>query len=119
MCSPPTGASEASRSVITASLAGCSTRLGARAGHAEWTDHFYLLANRLAHLQFLRDDGAPAYLVLVNFLNDREMGGPSTPETWEAAYQVAFHVLGLGKRHPLSKCVIHVYPDLARADPGA
>jgi hypothetical protein len=50
--------------------------------------------------------------VLVHFLNDHEMGGPTRPETWEAAYQVAFHVLGLSRRHPLSPYVLHVYPDV-------
>jgi len=112
LCSPPTGASEASRKLISASLDDCAERLGARKSHAPWTSHFYQLANRLAHLQFLRDQGVPAYLVLVNFLNDHDMAGPSTVEAWNAAYQVAFHVLGLGKRHPMSHHVLHVYPDV-------
>lgn len=110
LCSPGTSASPRSRAIITGRLAACSDRLGAKKQHAPWTDHFYQLANRLAHLQFLRDHGVPAHLVLVNFLNDAEMGGPSTPETWEAAYQVAYHAMGLGKRHALSKYVIEVFP---------
>ncbi|QNN64634.1 hypothetical protein H9L12_10115 [Sphingomonas rhizophila] len=113
MCSPPTGASQASRRRITDNLNACAQLLGAREGHADWSRHFYQIANRLAHLRFLRERGVDAYLVLVNFLNDREMGGPSTPEAWEAAYQVAFHVLGLSKRHPLSRYIVDVYPDVA------
>lgn len=110
MCSPGTSAGPQSRAIISERLAACAERLGARKQHAPWTEHFYQLANRLAHLQFLRDHGVPAHLVLVNFVNDSEMGGPSSPEVWEAAYQVAFHVMGLGKRHALSKYLVEVFP---------
>lgn len=112
MCSPGTGASEASRDKISASLAACADKLGAKPNRAQWTDFFYQLANRLAHLQFLRDNGVPAYLVLVNFLNDADMKGPTSPEAWEAAYEVAYHVMGLRKRHALSRFVIEVFPDV-------
>ncbi len=43
----------------------------------------------------------PAFLVLVNFLNDADMKGPTTAEVWQAAYEVAFHVMGLGRRSDL------------------
>lgn len=112
MCSPGTGASELSRKKISASLGVCADRLGAKSNRAQWTDFFYQLANRLAHLQFLRDNGVPAYLVLVNFLNDADMKGPASPEAWEAAYEVAYHVMGLSKRHALSRFVIDVFPDV-------
>lgn len=115
MCSPPSGASDASLQLIQKSLASCAEKLGAKAGHADWSGHFYQMANRLAHLQFLHDNNVKAYLVLVNFLNDAEMGGPTTIEAWEAAYQVAFHALGLSKRHVLSRHVLHVYPDFRTA----
>jgi len=49
-------------------------------------------------------------LVFVNFLGDKDMGGPTTPEAWEAAYQVPFHVIGLRKDHLMSRFIIHVYP---------
>ena len=71
---------------------------------------------RLSHLHFLREQGVPAYLVLVNFLNDPEMrGAPTSREVWDAAYQVAFHVMGLGARHRLSSYIIEVFPDVATA----
>lgn len=58
----------------------------------------------------------PAYLVLVNFLNDPEMkAAPTSREVWQAAYQVAFHVMGLGARHRLSPYIIEVFPDVAAA----
>ncbi|TSD84711.1 hypothetical protein FFK22_031335 [Mycobacterium sp. KBS0706] len=115
MCSPGTAAATASKERITARLKEVAGTLGVRSNGAAWTDFFYQLANRLAHLQFLRDQDQPAYLVLVNFLNDAEMDGPETPEAWEAAYEVAFHVMGLPRRHKLSRYVIEVFPDVAGA----
>ena len=113
MCTSATKASAVSRELIASSLSDCAVRLRARAGHADWSEHFYQLSNRLAHLQFLLDHDVSARLVLVNFLNDHEMDGPTTSEAWDAAYQVAFHVLGLGRRHALSPYILHVYPDVA------
>jgi hypothetical protein len=113
MCSPSTGAGTASRARIVERLATTAERLGARTSHAEWADNFYQLANRLCHLQFLRDHDVPAFLVLVNFLNDRDMNGPTSRETWDAAYQVAYHAMGLKARHALSPYIIEVFPDVA------
>ena len=112
MCSPGTAATASSRERIEARLSEVATKLGARQNRAAWTDFFYQLANRIAHLDFLRTQGASAYLVVVNFLNDPEMKGPSSLEAWEAAYEVAFHVMGLQKRHPLAPYIFEVYPDV-------
>jgi hypothetical protein len=113
MCSPGTAAGPGSRERIDQALVACADRLGARASRAAWTDHFYQLANRIAHLRFLREHGVPAYLVLVNFLNDHDMKGPATPEAWEAAYEVAFHVMGLPKRHPMAQYMLEIFPDVS------
>jgi hypothetical protein len=113
MCSPGTTAGPSSALRISHALDECAKVLGAREARAAWTEHFYQLANRIAHLHFLRERGVPAYLVLVNFLNDQEMNGPTTQEAWEAAYQVAFHVMGLPKRHALSRYILHVFPDVS------
>lgn len=113
MCSPGTAAGPESRERINRALVGCADRLGARVSRAAWTDHFYQLANRIAHLHFLREHGVPAYLVLVNFLNDADMKGPTTPEAWGAAYEVAFHVMGLPKRHPMARYMFEVFPDVS------
>ena len=113
MCSPGTAASSDSRTRIEVTLAEVAQQLGANSARAPWADHFYQLANRLAHLHFLRKHGVPSWLVLVNFLGDAEMGGPTTRDAWEAAYEVAFHVMGLPKRHALSPFIIHVYPSVS------
>ena len=41
------------------------------------------------------------------------MGGPGAREAWQAAYRVAFHVMGAPKRHALSAHVIEVFPTMA------
>lgn len=112
MCSPGTSASSDSRMLIEATLAEVAQQLGASPARAPWADHFYQLANRLAHLHFLRKHEVPSWLVLVNFLGDDEMRGPTSRDAWEAAYEVAFHVMGLPKRHALSPFIIHVYPSV-------
>jgi hypothetical protein len=119
MCSPATAASPDSRSRIDASLNEVAKQLNASPGHGSWSEFFYQIANRIAHLHFLRAQGVPSWLVFVNFIGDKEMGGPTTPEAWEAAYQVAFHVMGLRKDHPLSPFMIHDYPDVHATRPGA
>jgi hypothetical protein len=81
---------------------------------APWTHNFYQLANRIAHLYFLQKNGVDAYLVLVNFLGDLEMVGPSSEEEWNTAYGDALHALGLPKRHEHSAHVLHLYPDVRR-----
>jgi hypothetical protein len=113
MCSPGTAASGDSRTLIDGTLALLAQHLDTNSARAPWTDYFYQLANRLAHLHFLREHGVPSWLVLVNFVGDDEMRGPATSETWEAAYEVAFHAMGLRKRHALSPFIIHVYPSIS------
>ena len=114
MCSSGTTAGAASRARIVARLDEVAEKLGARASRGPWADLFYQLANRVAHLEFLRAQGRDAYLVMVNFVNDREMNGPTCAETWEAAYKVAFHAMGLPKRHPLTPFIIEVFPDVTQ-----
>jgi hypothetical protein len=112
MCSPGTAAKDTSRARIEGRLDELAVSLAATPRRAAWADVFYQLANRLAHLAFLRDQGVSAYLVLVNFLSDTEMHGPTSVETWEAAYDVAFHAMGLPKSHRLSRYLVHVYPEV-------
>ena len=111
LCSPGTAASEESRARIEAALDRAISACGAKP-KVKWTEAFYQLANRLAHLHFLRANGVPAWLVLVNFVRDSEMKGPNAQAEWEAAYRVVHHVMGLRADHPLSRHVLHVYPDI-------
>jgi hypothetical protein len=109
LCSPGTQAAGDSRARIVRTLGEVADRLGA-APLAPWPDAFYQLANRIAHLWFLRENRVEACLLLVDFVGDADMRGPATEEAWDAAYLVANHVLGLGRPHPLSAHIRHVRP---------
>jgi hypothetical protein len=87
LCSPGSQASHASRKKLQASLEEVSSHLGVLP-RAPWIDVFYQLANRIAHLYFLRKNGEKAWLIVANFVGDVEMGGPKSSAEWEAAYQV-------------------------------
>lgn len=105
-------ASGDSLSLIGSSLSKVATALGA-GKHADlWPRLYYQYANRLAHLEFLRRHGVDAHLVFVNFINDSERNGPDTIEQWDIAYRAAHYALGLGARHPLSRYVHHMHPDV-------
>lgn len=110
--SPATGATGAALVSIEAALSRTVERVKAQP-KAQWSQCFYQYANRLAHLAFLREHGYPVWLVLVSFLGDADMGGPTHPETWSAAYSVMDHVLGLRARHGLSRWIVHVHPSVA------
>jgi len=115
LCSPASSAGPRSRMVIEKALAQTIEYLGARP-RAPWVDVFYQLANRLTHLHFLRREGCKAWLVLANFVGDRDIGGPETKAEWEAAYKVVHHIMGLSERHALSRYVVHIYPHVSDLD---
>jgi hypothetical protein len=113
ICSPPSAASEGSRVRIEAALAAAASAIHATP-RAPWIEVFYQLANRIAHLHFLRSNGVRAWLVLVNFVGDDEMNGPSSQAEWKAAYRVVYHVMGIREHHPLARHMLHIYPDVSR-----
>ncbi len=112
LCSPATQASATSRAKIQEAFEWTARLLKAKP-RAPWTDLFYQLANRIAHLCFLRKQGVRAWLVLVNFVGDDDMCGPSSEEEWRGAYQIAWHVLGIPKDHPYRSHIIDIYPSVA------
>lgn len=111
MLSPPCKASPQSHARISQTLRDVKVEIGA-VGEADWTACFYQLANRLAHLHFLRKNGVKANLLLVGFLGDLDMKGPNVAAEWEAAYRVAAYAMGLPKKHRLSAFIHHVHPDV-------
>jgi hypothetical protein len=110
-----TSASPVSLERIRGALAETHGFLRARPG-ADWTTGFYQYANRLAHLYLLRVlNGVPAWLVFVDFVGDREIGGPDTAAEWEAATKVLHAALGIaGCRSPLMSHVLHVPLEVSR-----
>jgi hypothetical protein len=105
-------ASPPSRAKIEAALKQVMDACNAQP-RSSWCDCFYQLANRITHLHWLRQKDMPAWLVLVNFTGDDEIGGPQTTAEWQAAYKVVDHVMGLRERHALSRYIIHLYPSVA------
>ncbi len=80
---------------------------------APWDRAFYQYANRIAHLFFLRQIvKVDARMVFIDFVGDAEMGGPEHPAAWEGAYAIIDHVLGLRRRHRLSRYMTHIHPDV-------
>lgn len=109
ICSPASKASVTSLTRIKTVLSETAVALDATP-RADWAVVFYQLANRLAHLHFLRSRGVPAWLVLVSFIGDTDIKGPQTAAEWEAAYLVVLHVMGIPANAALMKHVAHVFP---------
>ena len=62
-----------------------------------WLHEYYQLANRLAHLHFLRQQGVHAWLVLLLLTDDWK----KTPQTlWEQELSTVWVSLGLRAEHP-------------------
>jgi hypothetical protein len=40
------------------------------------------------------------WLVLINFIGDEDIKGPSSAEEWKAAYRIVWHVMGLPRALP-------------------
>ena len=114
LCSPASQASPSSRERINNSLRETASFIGATHRDA-WSEIFYQLTNRIAHLYFLRKHGVKAWLVLVNFIGDTQMEGPLSVLEWTAAYQVAWYVLGIPKQHKLSPYMIEIFPRVGQS----
>jgi hypothetical protein len=79
----------------------------------DWSMGFYQYANRLAHLYLFRQNDLPAYLVFVYFLNDVEMNGPTTINTWKGALELLQKYLGI-RRHKLQKYITNIFVDITQ-----
>jgi len=95
---------------IQKSLAETKRYLGSKT-EFDWSKCFYQYANRLAHLYLLRSNELQAYLVLVYFINDSEMNGPTTVYEWKGAIKLLQSCLGIGN-HKFSNFVAEVFIDI-------
>jgi hypothetical protein len=109
--SPPSAAGEASAKKIQVALDEAAMAFGVPP-QIRWGSQFYQLANRLAHLHFLRKNDIRAWLVLINFVGDDDMRGPDQASHWEREYTGAYRSLGLQTDGSLMTKIIHVYPDV-------
>lgn len=107
--SPGTGAKGKRLKNIERSLAQTKQFLGVPT-EVPWSGRLYQYANRLAHLYFLRTlNKRRAYLAFVYFTGADDVDGPQTIAEWVAAMTVVMGVLGVSKRHRLSRYVGDVY----------
>ena len=116
--SPGTGAKGKRLKDIERSLAQTKQFLGVPT-EIPWSGKLYQYANRLAHLYFLRTlNKKRAYLAFVYFTGADDVDGPQTIAEWVAAMTVVKGVLGVSKRHRLSRYVGDVYisvPEMTNA----
>lgn len=111
MVSNPTGAGSGSLDKIRASLEE-TKRFLRSSSEVDWATCFYQYTNRLAHLYLLRELNAiPAYLLCVYFVNDEEMGGPTTQSEWQGAIDLLETLLGVSE-HKLAPYVIRAFVDV-------
>lgn len=112
MCSSGSAAKSASLSKIQAALRETQIYLSISTDN-DWCATYYQYANRLAHLYLLRTlNFLPAWLVLVHFVGDEEMGGPSSREEWENTIAMTHEKLGLPIGHSLASYLIDVFIDV-------
>ena len=109
-----TAKSPRSRSMIAKAFYETKTALGAGAD-CNWLSGYYQLANRLAHLEFLRRRGVDARLVLLQFTGDTGMPTPSTRKAYRAALDVALAHLGFEPSATIPD-VVHIYVDVAELE---
>lgn len=84
-----------SRRRIEVALSRTRSELGAPEGCANaWIDSYYQLANRLAHLLWLRRAGAPAWLILLCILDD-EHHIATTRDAWDSGLADVRDELGI------------------------
>lgn len=94
MSSDGSASAEASVELIHRSLDATKAAMGVTGG-VDWYSGHYQLANRLAHLHFLRQRGVKAHLVFVYFTEDEDMSGPASKGAWADAIGAAWRHLGL------------------------
>lgn len=95
------GAGPDSLKLIARALDATKHRYGAPADR-DWLRGYYQYANRLAHLQFLRDRNVDAHLVFMYFLGDTDMRGPDSKEEWASAIDDCHIALGIAGERQLA-----------------
>lgn len=110
--SAPCQAEGKSLEKIRAAFAEIQTFFGADSG-SDWCSRFYQYANRLAHIYLLRElNGLDAHLVFLHFVNDVDMGGPTSISEWDTALGVVHEALGM-RAPTLGDGIVHAFMDVS------
>ena len=117
MASSCTAEAPSSVTLIEQSLSATKQALGAEAA-ADWMNGYYQLANRFAHLWFLRERGVDARLVLLQFTGETGMPTASSSSAYRDAFEAAMKHLGFDPAVAIPG-VVFIYIDEAelRASP--
>lgn len=100
-----------SREIIDRALR--STKAFYRAeSSSDWTKGYYQYANRMAHLNFMRQHHVDAHLVFIYFLNVEDVRGPNSATEWDEALDDCYSKLGLAKKRSID-CVHSIFIDVA------
>ena len=97
--------------LITETLARTKQALGV-AEDKNWLNGYYQYANRLAVLNFLRDQQIPAHLLFIYFTGDKgdaRRNCPVDENAWDEALRKQSNHLGLPPDHPLQDRVHRVF----------
>ena len=90
------------REMISRACAATRAALGAHG--VDWLTGYYQMANRLAFLHFMKQNGVAARLLFVYFVGDQRTGGTVAPQTeagWLPALEAQDTHLELPPKHPL------------------
>jgi len=99
-----------SRNVIADALNRTKKSLGV-SPEADWLTGYYQYANRLAHLQFLRNKGVDAWLIFLYFTSADDVNGPASAEEWRSYQQSLYRHLGLWNAKAIPG-VVNAYVDV-------
>ena len=111
MASSCSAAAPTSLALIKRSLDATKRAMGVHEA-ADWMNGYYQLANRLAHLWFLRERGVDARLVLLQFTGETGMPTASSPAAYHEAFDTAMRHLGFDPAVAIPG-VLSVYIDVA------
>jgi hypothetical protein len=111
MVSSCTAEAPSSVALIEQSLSAAKQALGVDAA-ADWMNGYYQLANRLAHLWFLRGRGVDARLVLLQFTGETGMPTASSLAAYHDAFDTAMKHLGFDPAAAIPG-VVRIYIDMA------
>jgi len=90
-------ASAPSRDRIAHALSATQQALGLERDPERWLGRYYQFANRIAHLQWLRDQGVEAWLLHLLLTEDPHR--PTSEPEWQVAIGQVHAELGLPERH--------------------
>jgi hypothetical protein len=81
-----------------------------------WLGRYYQMANRLACLSFLNENGERSRLLYVCFVGDTDKKCPANGARWKTLSDEANGAMGLEKGHGLRDRIHYIHPNVNGAD---